>query len=179
MNLNPKLTQTKTRLGKKGKNKYKIDKSLRDAYKIYLSKFNLQDPLSKFSDVSDRVKPMNWVDYKKNALTTLNKLMNRILYKSETFYVPYNLGIIRVKKAKMNIGLLNETNNLKIDWGHFQKTGKIIKHLNDHRDNYRYGFYWLCKKGPKGKTYYKFQALRIHRRKLGELLINTNIDYFE
>ena len=78
----------------------------------------------------------------------------------------------------MDVGYLQEQGNLKIDWGYYQKTGKIIKHLNEDRDNCRYKFYWLCKKGPSGKSYYKFQPLRQRRRELATLIKTTNIDYF-
>lgn len=179
MNLSPKSIQTKPRLGKRGKGKYTADKSLKDAYQFYVNRFKEHTPLTKFSDSSQRSNPLPWPVFKKNAHLILEQIMEKVVVKSETFTVPYNLGIIRVRKRKMNIGLLSETNNLKIDWGYFQKTGKVLKHLNENRDNCRYGFYWLCKKGPKGKNFYKFQALRQHRRALAYLLNNTNIDYFE
>jgi len=167
------------RLGKRGKGRYNVDKGLQDAYALYLSKTELGSGLTKFSDSSSRFIPLEKNKYKEVVYAIMDKLMKEILYRSMTLSLPYNLGVIRVKKLKMNMGLLHANNNLKTDWGHYQKTGKIIKHLNEHRDNCRYGFYWLCKKGPKGKNLYKFQALRQHRRKLAELLKNTNIDYFD
>lgn len=166
-------------LGKRGKGRYKVDKSLKDSYKIYLSKMGPIEPLTKFSEPSPKHKPLTKEVYKNISTVILQKLMHEILKNSKTFYLPYNLGEIRVKKLKMNLGLLHKSNNLKIDWGHYQKTGKYIKHLNEHRDNCRYGFYWLCKKGPKGKNLYKFQALRQNRRNLASLLKTTNIDYFQ
>jgi hypothetical protein len=168
-----------SRLAKRGKGKYKADKSLRDSYKLYVSKATPGEGLTKFSDTSNRVTPLAMQKYKEVAHLIMQKAMEAVLHKSMTMHLPYKLGIIRVKKLKMNMGLLQKNNNLKIDWGHYQKTGKFIKHLNEHRDNCRYGFYWLCKKGPKGKNLYKFQALRQHRRKLADLLKNTNIDYFD
>jgi hypothetical protein len=167
------------KLGKRGKGKYKADKSLKDSYSYYVSRMTPGTPLTKFSDVSTRVAPMSSVRYKKVADSIMSKLMDEILFKSATLTLPYKLGEIRIKKLKMDMGLLHKSNNLKTDWGHYQKTGKLIKHLNEHRDNCRYGFYWLCKKGPRGKNLYKFQALRQHRRTLASLLKNTNIDYFE
>lgn len=166
-------------LGKRGKGKYKADKSLKDSYAVYLSKMGPIEPLTKFSEPSTRNKTLDKERYKQVATRMLKELMDEILNKSMTLQLPYRLGFIRVRKLKMNISLLHENNNLKIDWGHYQKTGKFIKHLNEHRDNCRYGFYWLCKKGPKGKNLYKFQALRQNRRNLASLLKNTNIDYFD
>lgn len=167
------------KLGKRGKGKYKADKSLKDSYAFYVARMTPGAPLTKFSDPSTRATPLPSLAYRKVAEAIMEKLMEEILTKSATLVLPYKLGEIRVKKLKMNMGLLHRSNNLKTDWGHYQKTGKFIKHLNEHRDNCRYGFYWLCKKGPKGKNLYKFQALRQHRRALASLLKNTNIDYFE
>lgn len=167
------------RLGKRGKGRYNADKGLQDAYALYVSKTQLGNGLTKFSDSSSRFNPLDKHKYKEVVYELMDMLMDEILNKSVTLHLPYKLGLIKVKKLKMNMGLLHTTNNLKTDWGHYQKTGKIIKHLNEHRDNYRYGFYWLCKKGPKGKNLYRFQALRQHRRKLADLLKNTNIDYFD
>lgn len=166
------------KLVKRGKGRYTADKSLKDSYLYYKSKFKKIEELTKFSETSVKNKALSWLEYKEIAIDTLTEVMSRILNSSETLQLPYNLGIIRVIKKPMNIGYLNEQNNLKPDWGHYQKTGKIIKHLNEHRDNCRYGFYWLCKKGPKGKNMYKFQALRTHRRQLAQLLKTTNIDYY-
>jgi hypothetical protein len=167
------------KLSKRGKGRYKTDKSLKDSYALYVEKTTPAEGLTKFSDSSSRVKPVSKETYRKVAESILSKMMDLILSKSMILHLPCRLGEIRVKKMRMNMGLLHKSNNLKTDWGHYQKTGKFIKHLNEHRDNCRYGFYWLCKKGPKGKNLYKFQALRQHKRKLANLLKTTNIDYFD
>jgi hypothetical protein len=180
MNSSHNSTVTKPRLGKRGKGRYTADKGLRDAYKFYLERFVEQAPLTKFSDPSQRTRPMAYKDFKRNAHMLLEKLMDKILVNSETLTLPYNLGLIRVIKKKMPIGVAATLQNtLKINWGHYQKTGKIIRHLNENRDYYRYGFYWLCKRGPRGKNLYKFQASRTNKRRLAQLLKTTNIDYFE
>jgi hypothetical protein len=171
------MEQLKVRLGKRGKNKYPAHKTLKDSYLIYKDKMVV--PKTKFSEVSDKHRLLSEKEFRKVAeQDILLPIMERILNHSETFYPPCALGEMRVKKKKMPIGLLESSKNLKIDWGYFQKTGKIKKHLNEHRDYNRYGFYWLCKKGPIGKGLYKFSALRKHNRKLTELLTTTNIDYF-
>jgi hypothetical protein len=167
------------KLSKRGKGRYKTDKSLKDSYAFYVEKTTPKESLTKFSDSSTRIKPLSKDAYKKVAEKILTRIMEAMLIKSMTFHLPYRLGEMRIRKMRMNMGLLYKSNNLKTDWGHYQKTGKFIKHLNEHRDNCRYGFYWLCKKGPKGKNLYKFQALRQHKRNLARLLKTTNIDYFD
>lgn len=165
-------------LAKRGEGKYKIDKSVRDAYKVYLKKFNFSSLGSKYSDSTPKDLALSYEDYKKVLTACLDHMMHEILYNSKSVKLPYNLGEMRIQKKKMDIGYLQQNNNLKIDWGYYQKTGKVIKHLNEDRDNCRYKFYWLCKKGPSGKSYYKFEPLRERRRELAKIIKTTNIDYF-
>lgn len=168
-----------SRLAKRGEGRYKTDKNLKSAYNKYLAKFEFKSNSSKFSGVTPKDLALSWEEYKKVLHSCFEKIMHELLYKSKTLQLPYNLGELRIQKKRMDVGFLNEHNNLKVDWGHYQKTGKIIKHLNDHRDNCRYRFYWLCKKGPSGKSYYKFEPLRERKRELAKIIKTTNIDYFE
>jgi len=166
------------KLAKRGKGKYRIDKGLRDAYELYLKKFEFKSRGSKYSDSDPKNLALSFEEYKMVMNSCMDKLMQEILYNSKSVTLPYNLGEFRIQKKKMDVGLLYESNNLKTDWGHFQKTGRIIKHLNEHRDNCRYRFYWLCKKGPSGKASYKFEPLRERRRELAKIIKTTNTDYF-
>jgi hypothetical protein len=168
-----------SRLAKRKEGKYKADKNLKDSYKEYLKKFEFETQSSKFSGANPKNLALSWEEYKKVIHSCLKNIMHEILYNSKTMTLPYNLGELRIQKKKMDVGFLHNHNNLKIDWGYYQKTGKVIKHLNDHRDNCRYRFYWLCKKGPSGKSYYKFEPLRERKRELAKIIKTTNIDYFE
>lgn len=168
-----------SRLAKRGEGKYKTDKNLKNSYEAYLKKFDFKLQSSKFSGVQAKDYALTWEEYKQVIHMCFEQIMHEVLYKSKTFILPFNLGELRIQKKKMDIGFLNDHNNLKVDWGHYQKTGKLIKHLNDHRDNCRYRFYWLCKKGPSGKSYYKFEPLRERKRELAKIIKTTNIDYFE
>jgi hypothetical protein len=167
-----------SKLSKRGVGKYKVDKNLKSAYTSYLKKFDFESHGSKYSSSSPKDLSLSWEEYKNVTTKCLEEVMHQIIHESKTFSVPYNLGEMRIQKKQMNIGLLHESKNLKTDWGYFQKTGKIIKHLNEDRDNCRYRFYWLCKKGPSGKSYYKFEPLRERKRELAKLIKTTNIDYF-
>ena len=165
------------KLGKRGPVKYPADISIIDAYQFYIDKFNI-DRKSKFlPDLNDQVLPKK--DFRKVAEDILSYQINRILEHSECAKLPYNLGDIRIQKKKMYFrNALKSERYLKTDWGHFQKTGEIKKHLNEHRNNYRYRFYWLCTK-VKGKGIYKFIAMREHNRRLNNILKTTAKDYFE
>lgn len=161
---------------KRGKGKYNCQKKLRDGYKIYMDKFNF-DSFNKDQSVKNIALP--WNVYKNLIEDFSEELIDHMVNQSMILKAPYNLGEFRIQKKKMPIGLLAESNKLKIDYAHYLKTGIKRKFLNEHRDGYRYKFYWLCKKGPIGKNVYKYVPLRKHKRQLANVLLTTNKDYFE
>lgn len=165
------------KLGKRGAVKYPADISILDAYSYYLDKFKI-DRKSKFlPDLKEQA--LSKKDFRKVAEDILQYKIDRILNHSECAKLNYGLGDIRIQKKKMLFKMSEQDKHyLKTDWGHFQKTGELKKHLNEHRNNHRYRFYWLCTK-VKGKGIYKFTALREHNRKLNTILKNTTKDYFE
>lgn len=89
------------------------------------------------------------------------QLIKIIIEKGYSFDIPYRLGIIRIKKRKINY------NNLKPNFGLYNKSeGKLKnKHLNEHSGGYYCMFYW-CKKLAivKNKTAYCFIPTRYNKR---------------
>ena len=121
------------------------------------------------------------VDYSlyKEICAEFNKnIVSHILEDSGTFKVPHRLGEIRVQKKKMNF---NSKNRLMVNWKKSNELGIRVYHLNDHRDNFRYKWYWRKSKAiVKNKTAYSFTATRENMRGLAKILLtNKNIDYFE
>ncbi len=167
-----------SRLGKRGSVKYPAECGTKGIYKYYTKRFKGKTDskfVDNYEDLMLKQKDVNII-----ARDILKYHIDRILNHSETAKLPYNLGEIRVQKKKIFFGIaIKDHKYLKTDWGHFQKTGEIKKHLNEHRNNHRYRFYWLCKKGPVGKNAYKFVSLRKNNRALKTILNETSKDYFE
>ena len=121
-----------------------------------------------------------YIDYKTYRLVCeeFNKMtIDDILTNTGEFKVPYRLGEIRIQKRKMKF----DTSKMKVDWQATKKAGTRVYHLNDHRDNYRYRWYWRKKNViVQNKTLYSFIASRANKRELARLLkTDKSIDYFE
>jgi len=133
-----------------------------------------------FKEFKKQNKDLN-IDYKtyKSICADFNKAsVDKILKDSSSFKLPYRLGKIRIQKKKMSFA---SKNKLSIDWVKSNKTGYRVYHLNDHRDNFRYKWYWEKKYiNIPNETCYSFIATRTNKRDLARILLhNKDIDYFE
>lgn len=165
---------------KRGKGVFICQAGITEAYKLYTTKFDFKSPVSKFAGESDPKKiALSAKQYKDVWYSLAEEIITEIIDNSNTVKLPFNLGELRIQKRKMNIGILSQKNNLKIDYGYLNKTGIKRYHLNENRDNNSYKFQWLCLRGPAGKNLYSFNPLRINKRRLANTLLTTNKDYFE
>lgn len=110
-----------------------------------------------------------------------NKLLvESLINTGNSFTIPYRLGILRIKKRKINY------NNLKPNFGLYNKSeGKLKnKYLNEHSGGYYCMFYWNKSLAVvRNKTAYCFIPTRHNKRSLaseikvkGKELVNN---YFE
>ena len=141
--------------------------------------FCLKDSFKEF-DKGQAYQSMFVVDYKtyRAVCEEFNKkTVDKILLESGEFLLPYRLGEIRIQKKKMQF----DTAKMKIDWKATREAGTRVYHMNDHRDNYRYRWYWKKKNViVQNKTMYSFIASRANKRELARLLkTSKSIDYFE
>lgn len=123
-----------------------------------------------------------------SILNEFNKaLVQEILYDSAEVKLPCNLGTLRIRKRKID---LSKANKLRPNWEETKKlwdsnpeakeNKKLVYHLNEHRDGYKYKIYW-DKKGSKvrNKSYYFFKPSRDFSRELAYILKNDfDIDYY-
>tara|TARA_Y100001973_G_C5176974_1_gene322536 strand:- start:743 stop:1213 length:471 start_codon:yes stop_codon:yes gene_type:complete len=121
-----------------------------------------------------------FIDYKtyRSVCEKFNKkVVEDILYNAGEFKLPYRLGEIRIQKKKMKF----DTSKMKINWKATKESGFRVYHMNDHRDNYRYRWYWKKKNViVQNKTLYSFIPSRANKRELAKLLkTDKSIDYFE
>lgn len=140
----------------------------------------LKDAFKEFKKTQNKNShfPVDYSLYKKLCAEFNKKVVEDILQDSGTFKVPHRLGEIRIQKKKMNF---SQANKLKVDWKRTNELGTRVYHMNDHRDNYRYKWYWKKSKAiVKNKTAYSFTATRDNMRALAKILLNNRgIDYFE
>ena len=162
----------------------KIDNTQNDLYKYYISN-------KKYSKT-----------IKKGVFHSVIKKFNRemvklILYKSKEFKFPYRLGSLRILKVKARPLKYDENGNivkqkLNVNWkarkelwqrnAKAKEEKKLVLHLNEHTNEYRYRFYWNKRTAKfKNKESYKFTPSRENKRWLASILKDETlkIDYFE
>lgn len=147
---------------KRGKNVIQKPLTLVHSYQFYIKDIQ---PESKYN-----------IEYKiyRSICEDANKLlMSQIIEDGWFFRMPYRLGVIRLKKRKVDF------KNLKPDFGLFNKSSEEYKnkHLNDHSGNYYVKFYWNKKLATiiKNKTAYSFIPTRFNKRSLAALLKREGI----
>lgn len=115
----------------------------------------------------------------KRILERFNEIILELLFeRSEGFKMPFGLGYIRIVKYRPKN---YNKHSLSIDFKSTREEGKIIYHLNQHSQGYKYRLYWS--KIPQTlPDRYKYMCilLRSNKRQLAQLIFNhkdyINID---
>ena len=107
----------------------------------------------------------------KTILNEFNsKLKNCLLESSEGFKMPFGLGYVQIVKYKPKS---YTKKSLSIDYKSSAQYGKIIYHLNEHSNGYKYRLYWS--KIPQtfpDRYKYQLQLVRQNKRHLAQLIFN-------
>lgn len=117
------------------------------------------------------------VDYKqfKDILDKFNEqILNCLLQSSGGFKMPFGLGYVQIVKYKPKS---MAPKSLSVDFKSSAEYGKIIYHLNEHSDGYKYRLYWS--KVPQtfpDRYRYQLSLVRQNKRQLAQLIFN-NHDY--
>ena len=149
----------------RGKNKIQSPYTLKDTFVFYKN------------EVEDN--PVYEIEYSEyvDIVTEFYKtVMDHILLKAGTFYMPYGLGDIYVVKAKLK---LENIDHKQLDWKTTNEVGKRVYHLNEHSGGYKYLFQWEKFKSRIKKLYiYRFQLTRDNKRRLAQLIKSGEYDYY-
>lgn len=97
-----------------------------------------------------------------------------VLDRSEGFKMPCGLGYIQVGKYQPKD---YNSKSLSIDYKSTREYGKVIYHLNEHSNGYKYRLHW-SKVPMTFADRYKYQLclVRANKRKLAQLIFNKH-DY--
>lgn len=99
-----------------------------------------------------------------------SELKNCLLESSEGFKMPFGLGYVQIVKYKPKS---YTKKSLSIDYKSSAQYGKIIYHLNEHSNGYKYRLYWS--KIPQtfpDRYKYQLQLVRQNKRHLAQLIFN-------
>ena len=148
------------------------DYGVKDCYKAYIE--DHKDDIAKNNPYM-----ITYEEYR-DILVEYTKEYVKELFNNNILDVPYGLGKLSIVKKKMRIESRSKRGRLFPDWEYWKKTGKLIYHLNEHRDGYEYSFYWKKAYMLKSKMAYSFIATRKNKRALAKVLkTKPEVDFFE
>lgn len=169
-------------ISRKGKpNNLRIDYGMSDYYKFYKSKYMDNEEFNISSKEYNEIVS----DYNLG-------IKDLILNDNFDFKIPFNMGILGLRKYKPNIKIKDNkivTNNLPInpretrklwDSNPEAKSKKIyIRYTNKHSDGYVFTVHYFRSTARfKNKTAYKITLKREFKRKVSERAIEKSIDAF-
>jgi len=150
----------------RGKNKIQNVLTIKHIYQFYIKDI---DRDSKY-----------YIDYRtfRTICEEFNKELSNEILEGYFFKMPYRLGILRIKKRKIDF------NNLKPDFGEFNKSEIKNKHLNEHSNNYYVKYHWNKRFATliKNRSLYSFIPTRANKRTLAKLIKSDHLQinkYFE
>lgn len=150
----------------RGKNKIQNVLTIKHIYQFYIKDI---DRDSKY-----------YIDYRtfRTICEEFNKELSSEILEGYFFKMPYRLGILRIKKRKIDI------NNLKPDFGEYNKSEIKNKHLNEHSNNYYVKYHWNKRFATliKNRSLYSFIPTRANKRTLAKLIKSDQLQinkYFE
>lgn len=147
----------------RGKNKIQNPHTMSDMYKFYMSDKEEGSPYV-----------MSSKEYKTILRDYIKEICKQIL-EGRIFYMPYGMGSLSVNKRKVIPG-----KRLSPDWESILKYGKLVLHLNEHTNGYKYSFRWdkePCK--FKHHKHYRLVLSRQNKRSLARYIKDMGYDYVE
>lgn len=104
-------------------------------------------------------------------------LRDELIEKGKEVKLPCRMGTIQIVKHKPKE---YTGKSLRIDYAESKKAGKIIYHLNEHSNYYKYRAYWNKQNMiTPNKTKYQLVMTRDNKRHLAQIIKNHIRDYRE
>ena len=106
----------------------------------------------------------------------LNDSILSVLQNGQNYKLPCSLGTVQIVKYKPKE---YNKHSLSIDFNESKKLDKMVYHLNEHSNGYKYRLHW-SKQPFTFTNRYKYQLCftRANKRKLAQLIFN-NKDYLD
>lgn len=104
-------------------------------------------------------------------------LRDELIENGKEIKLPCRLGTLSIVKHKPKE---YSGRSLRIDYAETKKVGKIVYHLNEITNGYKFRFYWnKYNMLVKNKTKYQLVMTRANKRRLAYILKNRIRDYVE
>jgi len=153
----------------RGPNKIKDPYTLPDMYNEYIAGVE-----------KGSVYDVSYDIYKTVYSMYIKELMRLVLDDGVRVKFPSRLGTFQVVKKKMFF-TGQQKSNKGIDWANTIKEGKIVRHINDHTDGFKFLFNWGRVSNARLDNIYKYRLkpTRTLKRTLAKKLKEEGMDYFE
>lgn len=150
----------------RGKNKVQDPYTFKDFYKFYENETE-----------GNQVYAIEFKEYVEILTKYYKTMMDDVLLKAGTIYLPFGMGSVCVVKKK---AVLEHLSGQQVDWKTTNETGVRVFHLNEHSKGYKYIFEWAKRKVKVNKSnLYRFQLTRENKRRLAKLVKSGEYDYYE
>lgn len=122
--------------------------------------------------------PLYTIDYalyRKIVTDYFKYIYTRVVEEGVEFKLPCRLGTVCIVKHKPKNW---DKASLRIDYAETKKNNKLIYHLNEHSDGYKFRFYWSKYSSLlTNKSKYQLVATRHNKRRLCQIIKNKERDY--
>lgn len=104
-------------------------------------------------------------------------LRDEIIENGKEVKLPCRMGTLSIVKHKPKE---YTGKSLRIDYHASKEAGKVIYHLNEHSNYYKYRYYWNKQNMlTPNKTKYQLIMTRDNKRRLAQIIKNRERDYVE
>ena len=104
-------------------------------------------------------------------------LRDELIENGKEIKLPCRLGTLSIVKHKPKE---YSGRSLRIDYAETKKVGKVVYHLNEHSNFYKYRYYWNKHNMLNhNKTMYQLITTRANKRRLAQIIKNKERDYLE
>lgn len=124
--------------------------------------------------------PLYQIEYKtfREIITDyFQYLRDQIIEEGREVKLPCRLGSLYVIKHRPKH---LDGRSLRVDYYSTKKYGKLMYHLNEHSDGYKYRFRWDRREcNVPNRSKYNLVMTRQNKRRLASIIKNNERDYFE
>lgn len=123
----------------------------------------------------DTVYDIGYTKYRQLLTDYFKYIRDEVLERSKEFKLPCRLGTICIVKHKPK---QYNGQSLRIDYKASKDLGKMVFHLNEHSDGYKFRIYWnKTQSTAVNKTKYQLVMTRSNKRRLAQIIKNKEHDY--
>jgi len=111
-------------------------------------------------------------EYKEILKEYIDIVFNKI-FDGSLYYMPFGFGPMYVNKRKIILG-----KRLSPDWEATKKYGKMVFHLNEHTNGFKYSFKWdkgACR--VRNSRLYRLEIARLNKRALAKSIKQEGKDF--